>query len=153
MFLHLRNLNLYVKNNSFISEVSSTKASPLKQRAMETSNHNNSTELSGNLQMSTVSHDSRGAARIDGEERHWTDTLKSLDREVSPEKASPEGASQLHRHIENAFSSTTEIENGSHGRDENFMEGTVCQELLSELSRCVGVLIKRTSNLFQMLVL
>jgi hypothetical protein len=142
---------------SFNSEVSSTRTSPLKQRVEATSNCNNSTD-------SSVSHDDSDHPRIDGEERHWTDTLMSLDREVSPEKTCPEGALQLHRHIENAFSSTTaiqkgnqtteiqngnqttavqngnqttEIQNGNHDRDGNFMEGTVCQDLLSELSRCV----------------
>ncbi|XP_062595150.1 DNA repair protein REV1-like [Saccostrea cucullata] len=132
---------------NFTTKVSATKTSPHKQNGMETKSHDQvvKSTLPGKQRGpdDTVSPNNKSAdIQTDGEERHWTDTLLSLDREVSPDKASPDGASELYRHIENAFSTNQNTEEGSCDGEGQFLEGAVCQDLLSELSR------RKTANRF-----
>lgn len=134
--------------NSF-SEISSTKASPHKASVSETPQNNtiikpatSSTSANHASVGDTTSHKSKSMETIshigtDPDERHWTDTLIHLDREVSPDKGSPEGVLELHRHIENAFSQSPNNGDIAHDEGGNFLEGAVCQDLLSELSRYV----------------
>lgn len=136
--------------NSF-SEISSTKASPHKASVSETPQNNtiikpatSSTSANHASVGDTTSHKSKSMETIshigtDPDERHWTDTLIHLDREVSPDKGSPEGALELHRHIENAFSQSPNNGDIAHDEGGNFLEGAVCQDLLSELSRYVEI--------------
>lgn len=136
---------------NFFTEITSTKASPHKAGALETPNNSTinkpatcSTSANHASVSATTSHKSKLVDTIshigtDPDERHWTDTLIHLDREVSPDKGSPEGALELHRHIENAFSQTRNNGDIAHEEGGNFLEGAVCQDLLSELSRYVEI--------------
>lgn len=136
--------------NSF-TEITSTKVSPHKAGALETLNNSTiikpatcSTSANHASVGDTTSHKTKSADTIshivmDPDARHWTDTLIHLDREVSPDKGSPEGALELHRHIENAFSQSPNNGDVAHDEGGNFLEGAVCQDLLSELSRYVEI--------------
>ncbi|XP_061163999.1 DNA repair protein REV1-like [Saccostrea echinata] len=132
---------------NFATKVLATKTSPHKPNGMETNSRDQiaKSTLDGKLRDpgNTVSHKSKSTdVQIDAEERHWTDTLLSLDREVSPDKTSPDGSSELYKHIENAFSTNQNTEEESCDGEGHFLEGAVCQDLLSELSR------RKTANRF-----
>lgn len=143
-----------ILNFTTSTKITSTKVSPHKAGALETLNNSTiikpatcSTSANHASVGDTTSHKTKSADTIshivmDPDARHWTDTLIHLDREVSPDKGSPEGALELHRHIENAFSQTRNNGDVAHDEGGNFLEGAVCQDLLSELSR------RKTANRF-----
>ena len=131
---------------NLFSEVTATKASPQKTDGKEnikssatpkltsTENYPSTSDSSKNNSNKDLVNDV-GHTRTDPEERHWTDTLINLDQEVSPDKTSPVGSFEFNRHLENAFSQSREGEEDGVSGGGDFLEGAVCQDLLSELSR------------------